>query len=254
MRTALQNLYGNINNLDVYIAGLAENHVPGGSLGPLFTEIVQSQFLRLRDGDRLFYRANAADLYLNGVLRPEIASIINLNTVRLADILAWNAGLNSLQYQGNVFFALTPGDVNRSGAVTVADIDAVRTATAGAPTTNGLLDTNADGVVTPTANASGSDLDHLVRNLILTDYGDTNLDRTINIADFAILATNFNAAGGWAVGNFNGDSVINIADFSLLAANFNRVFTSTTPAAVPEPALLSPLALAVCFARRRRQH
>lgn len=53
--------------------------------------------------------------------------------------------------------------------------------------------------------------------------GDTNLDRTVNIADFSRLAANFNRAGtSWLQGNFNYDTTINIADFSLLAGNFNR--------------------------------
>lgn len=56
-----------------------------------------------------------------------------------------------------------------------------------------------------------------------TRYGDTNLDRTVNIADFSRLAANFNRAGtSWLQGNFNYDTTTNIADFSLLAGNFNR--------------------------------
>src|SRR5262249_11448225 len=87
MRAALQSLYGQIQNIDAYVGGLAENHVPGSSLGPLFTNIIANQFTRLRDGDRLFYLSNAADMYQNGVLRPEIASILNLDTLRLSDII-----------------------------------------------------------------------------------------------------------------------------------------------------------------------
>lgn len=250
LRAALQALYGNINNIDAYVAGLAENKVPGGSLGPLFTEIVEDQFRRLRDGDRLFYRANAADLYLDGVLRPEIASIINLDTVRLSDIIAWNTGLTSLQYHGNIFFALTPGDVNRDRALNAADIDLVRTAPAGAPGAgNGLLDTNADGAITPAIHAAGSDLDHLVRNLFQTEFGDANLDRAVNIADFSTLAANFNRPGAWATGNFNNDALVSIADFALLAANFNVVLSRS---AVPEPASAT-VALALCATLRRRR-
>src|SRR5205807_148423 len=33
----LQSLYGNVNNIDLWVGGLAEDHVPGGSVGPLFT-------------------------------------------------------------------------------------------------------------------------------------------------------------------------------------------------------------------------
>jgi hypothetical protein len=43
--------------------------------------------------------------------------------------------------------------------------------------------------------------------------GDADLNGTVNIADFAILASNFNTAGGWSGGNFNGDALVNIGDF-----------------------------------------
>jgi hypothetical protein len=66
--------------------------------------------------------------------------------------------------------------------------------------------------------------------------GDTNFDRVVNIADFAVLAANFNASERWwGSGDFNFDGTVSIADFSQLAANFNR--TQARPAPVPEPAL-----------------
>jgi len=252
LRTALQNLYGSINNIDGYIGGLAENHLAGSSVGALFNNIIVSQFERLRDGDRLFYTSNAAGLYNNGVLLPSIASIINLDTIRFADILALNTGLNSLQVQGNVFFAQVPGDFNGSGAVNATDIDLLFAATPGTPPAADLkFDINADGVVTIGVNTAGSDTDHLVRNILLTEYGDANLDRSVNISDFSLLASQFNHAGTWSQGNFNGDALVNIADFSLLAAKFNT--TTAARGEVPEPALMAaPLALGALSRRRRR--
>jgi len=246
MRDALQSLYGNINNIDAYIAGLAEDHVAGGSLGPLFSQIIIGQFDRLRDGDRLFYRGNAAGLYLNGVLRPEIASIIDLENIRFSDILALNAGLTSLQVQGNVFFAQIPGDFNSSGAADSSDIDLLFDATPGAPPAADLrYDINADGVVTPTIGAAGSDIDHLIRNILLTEYGDANLDRAVNSDDFNVLASNFGLAGRfWADGNFDGDALglVNSDDFNLLAGNFGF---SAGPDGIVDPSEWAALAAAV---------
>jgi hypothetical protein len=52
--------------------------------------------------------------------------------------------------------------------------------------------------------------------------GDANQDGIVNIADFAIVAANFNTEGkSWEHGDFNGDEEVNIADFAALAANFN---------------------------------
>ena len=120
VRNALQAAYGDIDNIDSFIGGLAENHLPGSSVGPLFSKIIAEQFVRTRDGDRLFYRGNAAGLYANGTINASIASLVNLNTIRLSDIIELNTGLASLQ--DNVFFAELPGDFNGDRAVDGLDL------------------------------------------------------------------------------------------------------------------------------------
>src|SRR4029078_5997640 len=60
---ALSTLYGgNINQVDGWVGGLAEDHVPAASVGAFFKNEIETQFRRLRDGDRLFYRGAAAGL------------------------------------------------------------------------------------------------------------------------------------------------------------------------------------------------
>jgi hypothetical protein len=119
----LSNLYNsNIDNIDPWVGGLAEPHLPGSSLGPFMHFNVSDQFRRLRDGDRLFYLSNALGLYSDGILNRDIAAIINLDTLRLADILRANTGLENLQ--DNVFFAEAvklQGDYNGNGVVDAAD-------------------------------------------------------------------------------------------------------------------------------------
>jgi hypothetical protein len=77
----------------------------------------------------------------------------------------------------------------------------------------------------------------LVRHTI---YGDTNLDRNVNLTDFNKLAANFGSAGGWSQGNLNYDATVNLGDFNLLAGNFG---TSLSPAitlvAPPTPSATS---------------
>jgi hypothetical protein len=101
----LSQMYGgNINNIDAWVGALAEDHLPGTSVGRLTHAMLTSQFQRLRDGDRFFYRGIAAALYDGGVLRPEIAAIIDLENFRLADLIEANTAIASLQ--SNVFFAV----------------------------------------------------------------------------------------------------------------------------------------------------
>ncbi len=77
--------------------------------------------------------------------------------------------------------------------------------------------------------------------LLATAPGDANGDLVVNIADFGLLAGNFNQPGTWETGDFNGDGITNINDFGLLAANFNGDFNAFTSAAesfgitIPEP-------------------
>src|SRR5207302_8587471 len=51
----LQQAYGTVDRIDPFEGGLAEDHVKGSDVGPLFQAIMVDQFTRLRDGDRLFY-------------------------------------------------------------------------------------------------------------------------------------------------------------------------------------------------------
>ncbi|MCS7033760.1 MAG: PEP-CTERM sorting domain-containing protein [Phycisphaerae bacterium] len=87
----------------------------------------------------------------------------------------------------------------------------------------------------------------------LTRTGDANVDGTANIADFSLLATNFNGSGLWDNGDFNYDGQVNINDFSLLATNFNQSAGDLPRAAVPEPASLTAVGLGLALLARRRR-
>ena len=117
---ALSTIYGgNIHNVDPLVGGFAEDHLAGSSLGALLDNIIDFQFRRLRDGDRLFYLSDDLDLYTSGVLNASIASIVDLDNWTLADILKENTTISNLQ--ANVFFAdpslivSGPGDFDGDG-------------------------------------------------------------------------------------------------------------------------------------------
>ncbi|KAJ2954273.1 hypothetical protein O0L34_g2524 [Tuta absoluta] len=55
VRFKLEELYGSVHNIDVWVGGVLEDQVEGGKVGPLFRCLLLEQFKRLRDGDRFWY-------------------------------------------------------------------------------------------------------------------------------------------------------------------------------------------------------
>jgi len=87
----LESVYGQVELVDVWIGGLAEDHRPGAMVGELIYTILVDQFERLRDGDRFFY--------LNAFPNFQIRI---LESTTLADVIRRNTTI-SREIQDNVF-------------------------------------------------------------------------------------------------------------------------------------------------------
>jgi hypothetical protein len=94
-KQAIAAVYPNINTIDPLVGALAEDYLPGASVGPLVAAAVRLQFDRLRDGDRFWYD-NDTDFTAS-----EIAA---LHQLHLSDIIRRNSGITNLQT--NVFFVI----------------------------------------------------------------------------------------------------------------------------------------------------
>jgi hypothetical protein len=81
VQAKLKQMYGNVNNIDLWVGGLAEDHVAGGSVGLLFTRIIADQFMRIRDGDRLWYQNLYSGAALDALQNVSLAQIVSRNTV-----------------------------------------------------------------------------------------------------------------------------------------------------------------------------
>nr|BAA76689.1 homologue of mammlian thyroid peroxidase [Halocynthia roretzi] len=81
-----QNYTGHPGNLDLWLAGLVEDLVPGSRVGPTFLCLLTKQFQYLRDGDRFFYERVHTD-----------EQIEELEKIRLANVLCYNSGLETVQ-------------------------------------------------------------------------------------------------------------------------------------------------------------
>ncbi|MEZ6132975.1 MAG: peroxidase family protein [Planctomycetaceae bacterium] len=88
---ALEDTYGSVDNIDLWVGGLAEDHLPGSSLGLTFTTIIVDQFERLRAGDSNWYQNRFSGEQLR-----------QLESTTLADVIERNTDIQGLQT--NVFF------------------------------------------------------------------------------------------------------------------------------------------------------
>ena len=87
----LSSLYNTVDDIDPWIGGLAEDHLSGSNVGPLFNAIIKDQFIRLRDGDRYYYKND-------NTMTVEDIELIESST--LGKIIERNTGLSNL---GDVF-------------------------------------------------------------------------------------------------------------------------------------------------------
>ncbi|MFO1000634.1 MAG: peroxidase family protein [Planctomycetaceae bacterium] len=91
LQAKLESLYGSVDDIDLWVGGLAEDHVRGSSVGETFQTIIVDQFERLRDGDRFWYQNQFSGRQL-----------AQLQKTSLSDVIERNADLTSIQK--NAFF------------------------------------------------------------------------------------------------------------------------------------------------------
>lgn len=91
VQNRLRDLYGSVDKIDLWVGGLAEDHVEGSSMGETFQMINSDQFMRLRNGDRFWYQ----NLF-------EGQQLVEIETTSLSDIIERNTTADGLQQ--NVFF------------------------------------------------------------------------------------------------------------------------------------------------------
>lgn len=77
---ALFAAYGDVDAVDAWIGGLAEDPVPGAMVGPTLRTVLADQFRVLRDGDRFWYEGQLSRRDRRTVERMTLAKIIRANT------------------------------------------------------------------------------------------------------------------------------------------------------------------------------
>lgn len=78
---ALKQAYGNVDAVDLWTGGLAEDHGAGGVIGPTFGKIIGDQFTALRDGDRFYFENQGFDKQtLNEIKHTTLSDLIMRDT------------------------------------------------------------------------------------------------------------------------------------------------------------------------------
>ena len=183
---AFEKAYGDINAVDLWAGGLAEDHSPGAVIGPTFGRIIGDQFTALRDGDRYYFENQNFD-------RQTLSEIKNTT---LSDLILRNTDTTAMQ--SDAFVATerhsgTLGGVDPTGAEAADGMAQLVVGSAGKDTlTGGNLDDTlvaARGHMTMTG---GDGADTFVFNLddikgrhntaIITDF-DPGVDKLQLTAD-----------------------------------------------------------------------
>ncbi|XP_037796086.1 peroxidase-like [Penaeus monodon] len=70
----LKDVYRHVDDIDLFVGGMAEHPIEGGVVGPTFACILLDQFLRLKEGDRYWYETNDKDTRFTGNQVEQIRS------------------------------------------------------------------------------------------------------------------------------------------------------------------------------------
>ncbi len=137
---------GGVNTIDAFEGGLAEDHVPGSDVGPLFQRIMVNQFTRLRDGDRFFY--------LNENFTPQELQIMQGEN-SLTKVIEANTDITNLQPDVFLFRTSISGTVS-SQSGPVSSIGLGRSSLSMAGFTVQLEDSSGDVLATTQTDNQGN--------------------------------------------------------------------------------------------------
>lgn len=77
---ALASVYDSVEDVDLWVGGLSEDHADGAMVGPLLRRMLVDQFTRLRDGDRFWYERALPAALVDFVRARRLSDIIRDNT------------------------------------------------------------------------------------------------------------------------------------------------------------------------------
>ncbi len=86
VQSLLAAVYQSVEQIDLWVGGLAEDPVNGGHVGPLLHHLLKLQFESLRDGDRYWYQWDMTAAEMAEIDNTTLADVIRRNTTIGAEI------------------------------------------------------------------------------------------------------------------------------------------------------------------------
>jgi hypothetical protein len=232
----LKSVYGSVNNVDLFVGGLAENANTGDTgsmLGPTFTKIISEQFSNLRAGDRLYFE--------NQGFSPALMQQIQDTT--LSDLILRDTNTTAIQadaFVGTERHASNVASPDATKPQLVIGVDANGAVIAGSPGVDNTLvaGSGANQILTGGGTSDTFVFQGSGHHDTVTDFNpkvDTiDFEGLSRAASFHDLIIHGNSAGGSVV-QFAGNSMTltGVNPASLSAQNF--LFNQDNPALAAPP-------------------
>jgi peroxidase len=201
----LQQVYGSVDQVDLFVGGLAEDPAPDAMVGPTFQAIIADQFENLRDGDRLFFENQEfSPTLMNQIQNTTLSDLIDRNTD--TTVMQSDAFAATIRHSSDV---ASPNPAAPQLVIGVDDNDAT---IAGSP---GVDNTIVAGLGTDQQLTGSGSTDTFVflgsgHNDTVTDFNintdKLDFENTMTPADFSDVTITSGAAGS-AVVQFDGNTV-----------------------------------------------
>ena len=237
LASELQQVYGDVNQVDLFVGGLAENPAPGGSMvGQTFQAVIATQFEDLRDGDRNFY--------LNQGFSPQLMQQIQNTT--LSDLIMRDANTPIMQSDAFVATIRHSSDVaspNPDAPQLVIGTNANNAQISGSPNVDNTI---VAGLGTNQQLTGGGSSDTFVflgsgHNATITDFNpQTDLidfENTMSPADFSQVAISRSANGSTVHFDNNTIHVAGVTPGQLTSSQY--LFNQNNPALLAQEQMSS---------------
>jgi hypothetical protein len=113
VQNKLASAYDSVNDIDLWMGIISEDHVPGAMVGETLVVILVDQFTRVRDGDRFWYENDP-------FFADHMDIKADVENTQLSDIIKRNTNVGD-ELRENVF-KLPKGDANGDGVVNILDM------------------------------------------------------------------------------------------------------------------------------------